>query len=170
MATLTNPKQNYLSPIEFRFVIERLPYVTFFTQNLTLPGISSNPVQHPNPFKILYHSPDSLTYDQLEVQFRVDENMKNYEELYSWMLGLTFPENFDQFADLKDGDDGLYSDASVLIMSGGRNPNILYKFKNIFPINLSSINMDTTQSDINYVSASATFQIQSYEITVGDST
>lgn len=168
MATIQNFKQNYLSPIEFRFVINRLPYVSFFTQRASLPGISMNPASQPNPFKMLYHSPDTMTYDQLTVEFRVDENMKNYDEIYNWMIGLAFPDRFPQFADLKESDAGLYSDATFLIMSNGRNPNIEYKFKNIFPISLTSIDLDTTSGDVNYITASVTFQIESYEITTGN--
>lgn len=162
-------KQNYLSPIEFRFVIKRLPHVTFFTQNISLPGVSMSPAEHATPFKRLYHTGDTLTYDRLSVNFKVDENMKNYFELYNWLVGMSFPENFEQFANLTQSDDGLYSDASVLIMSNGRNPNILYKLKNIFPESITSIDLDTTQTDIDGVVATCTFNVESFEISVGDS-
>jgi len=159
-----NIKQNYLSPIEFRFVIKRLPFVTFFTQNVDLPGVSINPVEQGTPFKTLYFTGDRLLYDQFTVTFRVNENMDNYLEIYNWMLGLSFPDNFTQFANLDESQDGLYSDASVMIMNSGRTANIQYKFKDIFPINLSNISMDTTVGDVDYVTASVTFQIGSYEI------
>jgi len=166
---MANIKQNYLSPIEFRFVIQRLPHVTFFTQNLSLPGVSLNPIEQPTPFKKLYHTGDSLTYDRLSVSFRVDENMKNYIELYNWMVGMTFPDNFEQFANLDESQDGLYSDASVLIMSNSKNPNVTYKFKNIFPESITNIDMDTTQGDIDYVIATCSFVVESYTITAGKS-
>lgn len=161
-----NIKQNYLSPVEFRFVIKRLPYTTFFTQSVSLPGVSINPVEQSTPFKNLYFTGDKLLYDQFTVNFRVNENMDNYMEIYNWMVGLSFPENFEQFANLDDSQDGLYSDASVLVMNSGRNPNILYKFKDIFPINLSNLDLDTTVADIDYVPANVTFQIGSYDIEV----
>ena len=161
---IQNIKQNYLSPIEFRFAIKRLPYVTFFTQNVSLPGVTINPTEQGTPFKTLYFAGDRLIYDQFTVTFRVDENMNNYLEIYNWMVGLTFPERFAQFANLDASEDGLYSDATLLVMSNGKNPNIQYKLKDIFPINLSNIDMDTTVGDINYVTASVTFQIGSYDI------
>lgn len=159
-----NIKQNYLSPVEFRFAIQRLPYVTFFTQNVSLPGVSINPVEMPTPFKKLYFSGDQLTYDQFQVTFRVNENMDNYLEIYNWMVGLAFPDNFQQFANLDATQEGPYSDATLLIMNSGKTANIQYKLKNIFPINLSSIELDTTAGDIVYVTATATFQIGSYSI------
>lgn len=159
-----NIKQNYLSPMEFRFVIKRLPYVSFFTQSVSLPGVTINPVERGTPFKSLYITGDRLLYDQFTVNFRINENMDNYLEIYNWMVGLSFPDNFDQFANLDSSQDGLYSDASLLVMSSGKNPNIMYKFKDIFPINLSNIDMNTTSQDIDYVTASVTFQINSYDI------
>lgn len=159
-------KQNYLSPIEFRFVIKRLPFVTFFTQSVSLPGVSINPVERNTPFKTLYFTGDTLLYDQFTVNFRINENMDNYLEIYNWMVGLGFPDNFEQFANLDDSQDGLYSDASLLIMNNGRNPNMLYKFKDIFPVNLSNVDLDTTAGDVDYVVSSVTFQIGSYDIEV----
>ena len=161
-----NIKQNYLSPVEFRFIIKRLPFVTFFTQQVSLPGVSINPAEQNTPFKTLYFTGDKLLYDQFTVNFRVNENMDNYLEIYNWMVGLSFPEKFDQFANLDQSEDGLYSDASLLVMNNGRNPNILYKLKDIFPVNLSNIDLDTTAGDIDYVPANVTFQIGSYDIEV----
>ena len=159
-----NIKQNYLSPVEFRFVIQRLPYTTFFTQNVSLPGVSINPVEQGTPFKTLYFTGDRLIYDQVSVTFRVNENMDNYLEIYNWMVGLSFPDRFSQFANLEASEQGLYSDASLMIMSSGKTPNVQYKLKDIFPINLSNIDLDTTSGDIDYVTATATFQLGSYDI------
>lgn len=157
-------KQNFLSPIEFRFVIERLPYVTFFTQSLTLPGLNAQPVETATPFKKIYHTPDTLTYDEFSVNFRVNENMDNYLEIKNWLTAITFPESYAQYRDINSSEQSLYSDATVILMSNGRNPNMKYKFKDIFPIALSGIDMDTTTGDIEYVTSTATFQIASYEI------
>lgn len=159
-----NIKQNYLSPVEFRFVIQRLPYTTFFTQNVSLPGVSINPVERGTPFKTLYFTGDRLLYDQFSVTFRVNENMDNYLEIYNWMVGLAFPERFEQFANLQASDQGLYSDATLMIMNNNRTANIQYKLRDIFPINLSNIDLDTTVGDIDYVTATVTFQLGSYDI------
>lgn len=166
---IQNIQQNYLSPVEFRFVIERLPHVTFFTQGVSLPGVNVTPVEKGTPFKAIYFSGDRLTYDQFSVTFRVDENMKSYREIYDWVLGLSFPDSFDQHAALGRAENKFYSDGSLLVMSNGKNPNILYKFKDMFPISLSAIDMDTTVGDIQFVTATVTFQITSYEITTATS-
>jgi len=90
--------------------------------------------------------------------------MNNYNEVFNWMVALTFPDRFEQFANFADEDDGLYSDATLMIMTNGKNPNMQVVFKDIFPINLGAIRMDTTQADVDYVSVDATFQTNSFEI------
>jgi len=157
-------KQNYLSPVEFRFIIKRLPYVEFFIQEAQIPGISMSVPQTGSPFRTQYWHGDKLEYDQFTINFRVDENMNNYNEVFNWMVALTFPDRFEQFANFTDEDDGLYSDATLMIMTNGKNPNMQVVFKDIFPINLGAIRMDTTQADVDYVSVDATFQTNSFEI------
>lgn len=166
MTDVRQIKQNYLSPVEFRFIIKRLPFVEFFTQEATIPGINMNPVETPTPFRGMFFHGDKLQYDQFTINFRVDENMNNYQEITNWMIGLSFPDKFSQFANLDDSVDGLYSDASLMIMTNGRNPNLQVVFQDIFPINLGSIQMDTTSGDIDYVTVDATFQTNKFEIKV----
>ena len=163
---IQNIKQNYLSPVEFRFVIERLPNVTFFTQGVSLPGVNVQPVERGTPFKAMYFSGDRLTYDQFSVTFRVDENMESYKEIYNWMVGLSFPDNYEQHAALGRAENKFYSDGSLLVMSNGKNPNILYNIKDMFPVSLSPVDLDTTVGDIQYVTATVTFQIASYDIEI----
>lgn len=156
-------KQNFLSPIDFRFVIKRLPYVEYFVQTANVPGVNASPSLTPNPFKDIYRQADKLEYDTFNITVRVDENMNNWLEIYNWMEGLTYPENFDQFANLEKGD-GLYSDATLTILSNSKNPNVEITLKDAFPISLSSIQLSTTDTDINYAVADITFQINGFSI------
>lgn len=158
-----NIKQNYLSPVEFRFVINRLPYTEFFTQGANVPGLSLNPAEMSTPFKTLYFSGDKINYNEFNINVRVDENMNNYQEIFNWMIGMTFPESFDQYANLTAGA-GLYSDATLMIMTSGKNPNIQIVFKDIFPISLADIQLNTTTSDIDFATCDITFKIGGYEI------
>ena len=158
-----NIKQNYLSPIEFRFLIQRLPYTEFFTQSVNVPGVSLNATEMATPFKTLYFSGDNITYNEFTVNVRVDENMNNYQEILNWMIGMTFPDNFDQYANLTEGD-GIYSDATLMIMTNGKNSNIQIVMKDIFPTSLGDIQLNTTAGDVDFASCDITFKIGSYEI------
>ena len=163
MATSTNFRQNYLTPTNFKFSIKRLPHVSFFCQTATIPGLSFSPVEIPTPFKSLYKPGGPLELGTFTITVLVDENMQNYLEIYNWMIGLTFPDKFSQFADLRDGD-GLYSDATLHIMSNAKNPNVEVKMKDIFPISLGDINMSVNQSDTQPASVDISFQVNSFTI------
>jgi hypothetical protein len=89
--------------------------------------------------------------------------MDSYNEIYDWMMGLTKPKSFDQHKALKEGD-GLYSDATLIVLDSRQNPGLEVTFHDIFPINLSAIQMDTTQSDINYITCDITFEHNGHEV------
>lgn len=150
-------KQNFLSPTGFRFLINRLPHVEFFVQAANIPGISMGVTEVVNPFKPTYRHGDKLQFDEFVVSVRVDQEMKSYTEIFDWMYGLTSPDNFDSYQNLLDGE-GAYSDATLTILNNKQNPAINVKFKNIFPITLGQISMNTTDGDIDYVMTDITFK------------
>ena len=44
---------------------------------------------------------DQLTFDNLTVNFIVDEFLENYLSLHEWMTAIGFPKNRKQFSDFK---------------------------------------------------------------------
>ena len=164
MTSTTNFRQNYLTPTNFKFSIQRLPNVSFFCQTVSLPGLSFSPVEIPTPFKSLYREGGPLDVGTFTVTMLVDEDMQNYLEIYNWMIGLTFPESFEEYANLVGGE-GLYSDASLHIMSNAKNPNVIVKLKDIFPIGVGDINMSVNQTDTTPVSVDVSFQVNSFTVT-----
>jgi hypothetical protein len=155
---------NYFSPLEFNISVKRLPNVEFFAQRVTIPGISSSPVIVPSPVNKFFETPDELQYNNLDLSFIIDENMKNYIEVFNWMTNITFPQSTDQFKRVKASKDGLVSDISITVLNSHKNPNVKINFKDCFPISLSEINMDTTNQDVVYPEASVTFQYNWFEI------
>jgi len=155
---------NYFSPLEFLVIVKRLPHVEFFTQRTTIPGISSAPIEMQNPFNPTFEPSTRLTYNNFEFSFIIDEKMNNYIEVHRWLSGLTAPQNFGQFRSLRDSKEGLISDIGITVLNSNKNPSIEISLKNCFPISLSDVTLDTTQSDIIYPEATVTFQYEYYEI------
>ena len=160
MSALQNQPTNlsYLSPLSFRLVLDRTPKVNYFLTGAEVPAVTLG---------------DKLRYDPLTINFNVDEDIRNYEELYSWLQGLGFPEDFQQYRNLRDDpnrttsfgqDANIYSDGSLILMTAAQNPNLNIKFKNMFPISLSAITLNTTDGDVNYVQATASFRYSTYSI------
>lgn len=156
---------NYLSPVSFTVTVERLPNVEFFTQKAMVPGITLTPAPQPTPLKVLYNTPDTLEYGDLDLSFIVDENMNNYFEILSWIEGLGTPENSNQYANLESSKYGLTSNITVLIQNSNKKSNIAFHFKECFPIGLSQIDLDLTQPDINYIECNVTFKHNGFTYT-----
>jgi hypothetical protein len=153
-----------MSPLGFDFTIARFPKVSFFANTASLPQISLGGAEQSNYLKQLMHPGDRVEYGELPVQFLVDEDMINYTLLHNWMTGLGFPESCRQFldftTDIGDGRDLelQYSDASLRILDSNYNTISQLRFWSIFPTSLSSLDFTATDTDVNFFTATATFQ------------
>jgi hypothetical protein len=132
---------NPLSPNGFLFNIQKLPKISFFCQSVNLPGITLGAPEFGNPFNIAPIPGETLTYDQLTVQFLVDENMENYQSIYNWIVALGFPESYDQYITFTGNDTANYSelaknysDATLQILTANNATAKTVQFIDLFPI------------------------------------
>lgn len=165
----SQPKNlNFLSPLGFRFVLRRSPNLNFFVTDVNIPSINLGYVELPSPFKIIELPGDKLDFGDLTITFKVDEDLANYLEIFNWVYNLGFPETTQQFANLrnaKNGDaGGIFSDATLSILSSSMKPNAEVVFEDLFPISLSDVNFTTTDTDINYVTATVVFKFKLFKI------
>jgi hypothetical protein len=165
MAEPTN--KNMLGQTGFRLVLDRLPTVTYFSQGVGLPGITlSGAPTIPTPV-IDYPLPgEKLTFSPFSVTFKVDEDMKNFLELYNWLVGLGSPESPDQYRRFQNAsiNQNNLSDGTLIILSSKYNPNLRVKFRGMFPESISELQFSTNASDIDYLEATATFRYRDYVI------
>ena len=182
-------KLDLASPTQFKFQILKLPKVEYFCTAVTLPGLSLNTVQQPTPLADIPLPGEKLSFGDLEMTFMVDENLENYQEISGWLFGLGFPKSRTQFANLveaaKDrfptnGKDSqttdagkvkygaqpigpVFSDATLNILSSKNRANIEVRFNNVFPVSLSGLQFTQQATDVDYLSATVTFQYKLYE-------
>ena len=180
MSILNNQPENanFLSPLGFRFIIDKLPNVNYFCQSAGLPAVALTELSTENPFIRLPYAGTKLDYAPFDIRFRVDEDMKNYLEIYEWLTGLGTPEKFDQYKELQaDGSrptsgvskigpglQGVFSDAALVIMTSSQNPNKRVKFTDVYPTNLSPLQFDVTGSDVAYLEADVTFRYRQFTV------
>ena len=165
----TNP--NYLSPLGFRFVLERTPRTNYFVQNVRLPTLSLGQFDLEDPFVKLPTPGTKLSFEPLDITFLVDEDMRNYLEIHDWLRGLGFPESFDQYGNLvrqnvsaRSSATAVFSDATLMILSSHKNANMRIVFEDMFPISLSDLSFDSTLTDVEYLKATVTFRYKLYTI------
>jgi hypothetical protein len=59
----------------------------------------------------------------------------------------------------------VYSDATLLVLTSNNTSNFKIKFRDIFPISLSTLTFDATSSDVEYFTAEVRFKYLMYNIT-----
>lgn len=161
--------RNFLSQLDFKFILHRAPNVSFFLQRINIPGVNIPPVPIGNPFTNIPYSGDHITWQPLAIEFKVDEDFANYFELHNWLKGLGFPENFQQHTDLVEAGktlmgEGVRSDISLMILSSVKQPNIEIIFHECICTSLSDLVFSTTPSDVDYLEAMATFAYVWYDV------
>ena len=156
---------NFLSPVGFRFSIRKIPHVNWFLQSATIPGITLGEAIQPTPFLDTAQPGEKLTFDPISITFKVDEDLKNWVELYEWMVGLGTPTEFDEYdRNIREhGREAIVSDATLTTMNSVMNPNFEILFRDVFPLSLGELAFDTTMADIDYVTGTATFRYRDYE-------
>ena len=193
MTTETSPLNrqptalDYSSPTQFRFLINQLPKVQYFTTEANIPGITLSDVELGSPLKNIPMLGDKLTYEDLGISFIVDENLENYIEMHNWLTSIGFPKDRKQFSEFrsttsnmstttrgesKDIGDvrattpeiSMTSDAVMTILTNKNNPVVECRFRDIFPTSLSSLDYSQNQTDVEYLTATVNFKYTIYEI------
>jgi len=166
---VTNPRQpetdNYLANNFFQLEITRLPTVTYFCQGVGLPSITLTPVEQPIPLGLFPKwVGGKYAFEDLTVNFLVDENMKNWLEVFEWMKDIGNMEDYEEVIDSKQTPD-FFSDILLVVTNSVYRPNLHIRFKDTFPIALSGFEFTSIATDTEPITASATFAYTSYEIT-----
>ena len=151
MTALTEQPKNInpLADVQFKFDVAALPNTSFFIQTVNLPGIAleAQVVATPQLQNFSRHT-GIITYEALDVTFMIDEYLKNWQEVYEWMIG----------------DVSKYTTAVLTILSSSMNPTMEVHFKDIFPTSLSAISFDSTTTDPVYQVATVSFNYTEYII------
>ena len=193
MTTETSPLNrqptalDYSSPTQFRFLINQLPKVQYFTTEANIPGITLDEAELGSPLKNIPLLGSKLDYEDLTITFIVDENLENYIEMHTWLTAIGFPKDKKQFRDFRSttsntktstrgeskdiGDvkaatpeTSMTSDAVLTILTNKNNPVVECRFANVFPTSLSGLEYSQNQTDVEYLTAAVTFKYTIYEI------
>jgi len=193
MTTLTSPLSrqptvlDYNSPTQFKFGINQLPKVEFFTTSANIPEISLGELVIPTPYKNIPIVGDRVTFGNLAISFIVDEYLENYISIHNWILGIGFPKSREQFSDFRSSgsntsntgkggntdigkvgkpiaDRPFYSDATLTILSNKNNPIVEVRYSDLFPVSLSGLDYNQQATDVEYQTATIDFRYKLYEI------
>ena len=169
---------NMLSPLGFNFSIKKMPHVNYFVQSVNIPSVQLGDVEIPNPFIALPMIGDHLRFGELQLSFKVDEDMQNYVELFNWITELGFPESFEQSKHIYNKGrevpgqgalpstvgEGPFSDATLTILNSAMNPNLQVQFEDCYPLSLSDVQFTSTAGSVDYLECVCSFRFKLFRI------
>jgi len=168
--------RNFLAPVGFKFNLQRSPGTAYFCNQANIPDITLGVTEQPTYLRQIPTPGDMMDFGDLNIRFLVDEDLKNFMEIQNWMRGLGFPESVQEFRDLtktgsrpeksykSEGED-IYSDGTLQILSSNMVAKFNVNFKDLFPVSLTTLTFDATDTDIEYFTADANFKYTSYNLT-----
>ena len=148
MATRNSPKprpgtpienRNFLSPVGFKFGLQRSPGVAYFCNEANIPDMTLGEAIQPTYLRDIPTPGDKIQFGDLSLRFLVDEDLTNYMEIQNWIRGLGFPESLSEFSDLEkeavmpsnfgNAEKNIYSDGTLQILSSNLIPKFQVKFE-----------------------------------------
>ena len=167
--------RNFLSPTGFKFTLSRAPKVAFFSNSANIPGLNLGVAIQPTYLKDIPTPGDKIEFEDFTLRFLVDEDLSNYMQIQNWIRGLGYPDSRQEIFDLQNEKDridtkdsglmDIYSDGTLTVLTSSQNPKFKIMFKDLWPYNLTTLNFDATDTDIEYFTADVTFKYTIYEIT-----
>lgn len=160
----TIPNKSFLSNNKYEFVITRLPNVVFFLQGINIPNISLGTTITQTPFVQIPKPSNTLTFEPLNVNYIIDENMESWFEIYNWMTNLGNPESLNKLGTLTQvpgKNNSVTSDATLFIKTNSNNSNIKFTFHDIFPTELNGVQLTSTEGQ-EFLTSTITFSYTYY--------
>tara|TARA_A200000113_G_C8831173_1_gene343775 strand:+ start:115 stop:675 length:561 start_codon:yes stop_codon:yes gene_type:complete len=167
---LTN--KNFLSPIGFVFLLEKAKKVSFLCQRASIPELNVGDIQVPTRGLVRVPIEGNIEYGDLTLEFIVDEDLRNYMEIHNWLRALGTPDNYGERtswmqanSDRTFNDRGSkVSDGTLQVLNNNNIANFDVVFEEMFPVSLSTLDFNVTNTDTDYLTASVTFKYLLYEI------
>lgn len=157
---------NLLASNYFFFKIARIPNFTYFVQSANLPMISTRSLNQPSSLGTFPKIPATNYYfDDLQVSFLVDAEMKNWLEIYNWLQGIGNLKDDVTNLNYDESDmNGVFSEATLLVTNSAFTPILQANFKYVFPKLLGGINFTTQNTSSEPISCSVNFSYSYYEL------
>ena len=166
----TPENTNLLQPTKFLLSFDRIPTTQYFCQEVNIPGVSMPQARVSSPLHNWSVAGLNIQYEDLRINFIVDEEAMSWRNIYEWYLAISSPESFDERNQLQSKQNNYkqnpfpsYSDATLTVLSNLNNPVLRVQFIGVFPISLSGINFDTKLSADTILTSDASFEYEYYK-------
>lgn len=172
MTVLERTPENtgFLQPTKFLLSFDRIPNVTYFCQEVNIPGLSVSAITVPSPGMDYHVAGNKLSVESLNIRFLIDSKMESWKNIYEWMQSIASPHGTEERNyltrlqnEFKQNSFPQYSDAVLTILSNLNNPISRVHLVGLFPLSLSGIQFDTTQSSDTIITSDASFSVKYFD-------
>ena len=165
MAELTD-NFNYLQPTSFKLTVDRqnYPNLEFFCQSFIHPGMIMNAVEV--PYKKITGVPfigDKLTFNELQANILIDEDMKAYDEMYPWMRRVLDVGNVTAYEANVNLPPSM-ADMTLTILSSHNNLTRQVRYIDCIPTALTDIQFESTAGGESFLIFGASFRFSYFEL------
>jgi len=145
----------------FQFTLKRVPNMVYFCQEVNIPGLMHTTADQGTVLGLPVKIPGgAFTFEPFSVTFKVDEQIKNWLEIFNWIKSVGNYNKTSETSPYKDR----FSDAKLIITNSSYKSKFAVNFKNIFPNSLSGIKFSTVLPDAMEAVATATFSFTNFDI------
>ena len=172
---------NLLQVTKYILTLPRINNVQYFCQEANIPGVSIAVISRQTPVVDLWSPGSKLAYNEFQVTFVVDEDLRAWTDIHDWMRGLSggvddaewtnmmrkssvYNDPSTRGSDPSSQPFPQYSDGVLTLLSGLNNPKIRIKFAQMFPTELSEIKFDSKLSSDTILTATAKFRFDYFNI------
>jgi hypothetical protein len=149
---------NELRNTAFQLKIESKDKLNFFIVAANLPGFELGAVDQMTPVGRVPWSGDH-NFEELQVQFIVDEDLVNWLEVHNWMRAAASVAKYDDY-DFTE----IFRDGVLVLKTNQYSPNVAVNFVGLVPRGLSGLDFDSRTSEPEIITATITFAYTDYTI------
>jgi hypothetical protein len=150
---------NFLNPSSFVLTLDTQAYsgAEWTIQTMMLPDVSVDGA--PLTYKDIdvSRAGDKMKFGTFEISYLIDEDLLNYKEIFDWLKSLVETKH------VTSTSSDHYRDMTLTVMNSANNVTKQIKFVDAHPISLSSLPFDITTTDVEYLTAIASFQYSYYK-------
>jgi hypothetical protein len=156
---MPNPDEfNILTNVQYKLDIHNLPNTTYWAQTTFLPTVQLEGGVLPSPGRDIPVPGHKLEFESLTVTFLIDQDLRNYEEIYYWMVRIGVENDFS----------AMTSDMTLHFLTGQMNIARSIKFIGAYPTTLTEVAVQSDDSDAVQVVGNVIFQYQYFTFSDGN--
>ena len=153
-----------MGPGNFKVTIDSSEFANlqFFCTNANVPTLTSSEVLQGYGNRNAYFPGDTIEYGTFDVTFIVDEEMKNYIEMQTWILK-NADHNIERTTTNQFAHEEKFKDITLSIQTNKNNLNKQIKFVDAFPLSLGDLAFTTQDTSVEYLTCTVSFRYNRFE-------